>query len=91
MVFAESIFTTPDVFITSKIKPTKDYESDRGNVLHDSHELEKADNILSVKCSRIYQELASQGLGNASRPVIRGLGNSRVKNFTKQFVTCRCI
>ena len=27
--------------------------------------------------------IASQGLGNASRPIIRGLGNSRVKNSTK--------
>ena len=30
VVSAESIFTTPDVFVTSKIKPTKDYDSDRG-------------------------------------------------------------
>ena len=34
----DSIFTTPDVFITSKLKPSKDYESDRGNLLHDSHD-----------------------------------------------------
>ena len=50
----ESIFTTPDVFITSKIKPTKDYESDRGNILHDSHELKKADNTLLDKCLKIF-------------------------------------
>ena len=38
----ESIFVAPDVFITSKIKPSTEYESDRGNILHDSHELEKS-------------------------------------------------
>ena len=34
VVFAESIFTTPDVFVTSKIKPTKDYDS--ANILRKS-------------------------------------------------------
>ena len=75
----ESIFTTPDVFITSKIKPTKDYESDRGNVLHDSHELEKSRQYSIGQMLKDLPGIASQGLGNASRPVIRGLGNSRVK------------
>ena len=75
----ESIFTTPDVFITSKIKPTKDYESDRGNILHDSHELEKSRKYSIGQMLKDLPGIASQGLGNASRPVIRGLGNSRVK------------
>ena len=75
----ESIFTTPDVFITSKIKPTKDYESDRGNILHDSHELEKNRKYSIGQMLKDLPGIASQGLGNASRPVIRGLGNSRVK------------
>ena len=38
----ESIFVAPGVFITSKIKPSTEYESDRGNILYDSHELEKS-------------------------------------------------
>ena len=75
----EPIFTTPDVFITSKIKPTKDYESDRGNILHDSHELEKSRQYSIGQMLKDLPGIASQGLGNASRPVIRGLGNSRVK------------
>ena len=75
----DNIFTTPDVFITSKIKPTKDYESDRGNVLHDSHELEKSRQYSIGQMLKDLPGIASQGLGNASRPVIRGLGNSRVK------------
>ena len=75
----ESIFTTPDVFITSKIKPTKDYESDRGNILHDSHELEKSRQYSIGQMLKDLPGIASQGLGNASRPIIRGLGNSRVK------------
>ncbi len=75
----ESIFTTPDVFITSKIKPTNDYESDRGNILHDSHELEKSRKYSIGQMLKDLPGIASQGLGNASRPVIRGLGNSRVK------------
>ena len=50
----ESIFVAPDVFITSKIKPSTEYESDRGNILHDSHELRKVENTLLVKCLRNY-------------------------------------
>ena len=38
----ESIFVAPDVFITSKIKPTQNFEGDRGNILFESHELEKS-------------------------------------------------
>ena len=79
MVSAESIFTTPDVFVTSKIKPTKDYDSDRGNILHDSHELEKSRKYSIGQMLKDLPGIASQGLGNASRPIIRGLGNSRVK------------
>ena len=75
----ESIFTTPDVFITSKIKPTKDYESDRGNVLHDSHELEKSRKYSIGQMLKDLPGISSIGMGNASRPIIRGLGNSRVK------------
>ena len=75
----ESIFTTPDVFITSKIKPTKDFESDRGSILHDSHELEKSRKYSIGQMLKDLPGIASQGLGNASRPVIRGHGNSRVK------------
>lgn len=37
----ESLFTAPDVFITSKIKPATEFEGDRGNILFDSHNLEK--------------------------------------------------
>ena len=80
VVSAESIFTTPDVFVTSKIKPTKkDYDSDRGNILHDSHELEKSRQYSIGQMLKDLPGIASQGLGNASRPIIRGLGNSRVK------------
>ena len=57
----ESIFTTPDVFITSKIKPTKDYESDRGNVLHDSHELEKSRQYSIGQMLKDLPGIASQG------------------------------
>ena len=37
----ESIFIAPDVFITSKIKPSQDFEGDRGNILFDYHSLDK--------------------------------------------------
>ena len=37
----ETIFIAPNVFITSKIKPTQDFESDRGNILFESHDLEQ--------------------------------------------------
>ena len=36
----ESIFIAPDVFISSKIKPTTEYESDRGNILFEGHDIE---------------------------------------------------
>ena len=44
LVFAdklESIFIVPDVFVTSKIKPTTEYESERGNILFEGHDVEK--------------------------------------------------
>ena len=75
----ESIFVAPDVFITSKIKPSTEYESDRGNILYDSHELEKSRQYSIGQMLKDLPGIASQGLGNASRPIIRGLGNSRVK------------
>ena len=67
------------VFITSKIKPSTEYESDRGNILYDSHELEKSRQYSIGQMLKDLPGIASQGLGNASRPIIRGLGNSRVK------------
>ena len=53
IVFAdklESIFIVPDVFVTSKLKPTTEYESERGNILFEGHDIEKKENILLVKC-----------------------------------------
>ena len=44
VVFAdklESIFIVPDVFVTSKLKPTTEYESERGNILFEGHDVEK--------------------------------------------------
>ena len=46
----ESIFITPDVFITSKIKPTTEYEGERGNILFEGHEIEKKENTQLVIC-----------------------------------------
>ena len=46
----ESIFVAPDVFVTSKIKPTKDFESDRGNILFEGHDIEKKENTRLVIC-----------------------------------------
>ena len=46
----ESIFITPDVFITSKIKPTSEYEGERGNILFEGHEIEKNENTRLVIC-----------------------------------------
>ena len=37
----ESIFIVPDVFVTSKLKPTTEYNSERGNILFDGHDVEK--------------------------------------------------
>ena len=37
----ESIFVAPDVFVTSKIKPTKDFEAERGNILFEGYDIER--------------------------------------------------
>ena len=75
----ESIFIAPDVFITSKIKPSKDYESDRGNILIEAHDIEVKKQYSIGDMLKDLPGLSSQGLGNASRPIIRGMANSRVK------------
>ena len=43
----ESLFTAPDVFVTSKIKPATEFDGDRGNILFDSHDLEKKNPIFN--------------------------------------------
>lgn len=75
----ESIFTAPDVFITSKIKPSKNFESDRGNILFESHDIEVKKQYSIGNMLKDLPGISSQGLGNASRPIIRGMSNSRVK------------
>ncbi len=75
----ETIFTVPDIFITSKIKPSTDYESDRGNLLFETHDIEVRKQYSIGDMLKDLPGLSSQGLGNASRPIIRGMANSRVK------------
>ena len=75
----ETIFTTPGVFITSKIKPSTEYESDRGNILFETHDIEVKRQYSIGNMLKDLPGLSSQGLGNASRPIIRGMSNSRVK------------
>ena len=75
----ETIFTAPDVFITSKIKPTDSYESDRGNILFESHDIEVKKQYSVGSMLKDLPGISSQGLGNATRPIIRGMSNSRVK------------
>ncbi len=75
----ESIFVAPDIFITSKIKPTKNFDSDRGNILFDGHEIEKKRKYSIGDMLKDLPGISSKGLGNASRPIIRGMTNSRVK------------
>ena len=75
----ESIFTAPDIFIASKIKPSKDFESDRGNMLFESHDIEAKRQYSIGSMLKDLPGISSQGLGNASRPIIRGMANSRVK------------
>ena len=82
IVFAdklESIFIVPDVFVTSKIKPTTEYESERGNILFEGHDVEKKRKYSIGDMLRDLPGVSSTGLGNASRPIIRGMANSRVK------------
>ena len=82
VVFAdklESIFIVPDVFVTSKLKPTTEYESERGNILFEGHDVEKRRKYSIGDMLKDLPGISSTGLGNASRPVIRGMSNSRVK------------
>ena len=82
IVFAdklESIFIVPDVFVTSKLKPTTEYESERGNILFEGHDVEKRRKYSIGDMLKDLPGISSTGLGNASRPIIRGMANSRVK------------
>ena len=76
---ADTIFTAPDIFITSKIQPTENFEADRGNILFDGHKMEVKKNYSIGSMLKDLPGISSQGLGNASRPIIRGMSNSRVK------------
>ena len=75
----ESIFIVPDVFITSKLKPTTEYESERGNILFEGHDVETRRKYSIGEMLKDLPGVSSTGLGNASRPIIRGMANSRVK------------
>ena len=75
----ESIFIVPDVFVTSKIKPTTEYESERGNILFEGHDVETKRQYSIGDMLKDLPGVSSTGLGNASRPIIRGMANSRVK------------
>ena len=82
IVFAdklESIFIVPDVFVTSKIKPTTEYDGERGNILFEGHDIEKKRKYSIGDMLKDLPGVSTNGLGNASRPVIRGMKNSRVK------------
>jgi len=82
IVFAdklESIFIVPDVFVTSKLKPTTEYESERGNILFEGHDVEKRRKYSIGDMLKDLPGVSSTGLGSASRPIIRGMSNSRVK------------
>ena len=76
----DSIFVAPDVFISSKIKPSTDFEGDRANIFLDGNDLDKRKNNFSIGgMLKSLPGMSSQGLANASRPLIRGMTNSRVK------------
>ena len=75
----QTLFSAPDVFITSKIKPSTNFEGDRGNVLFESLELEKKRQYSIGGMLNDIPGMSSSSLGNASRPIIRGMSNSRVK------------
>ena len=75
----ESIFIVPDVFITSKLKPSTEYESERGNILFEGHDVETRRKYSIGEMLKDLPGVSSTGLGNASRPIIRGMANSRVK------------
>ena len=53
----ETIFTAPNVFITSKIKPSQDFESDRGNILFESHNIEKNKHFIVNKIGHALHDL----------------------------------
>ena len=75
----ESIFIVPDVFVTSKLKPTTEYESERGNILFEDNDVETRRKYSIGDMLKDLPGVSSTGLGNASRPIIRGMANSRVK------------
>ncbi len=75
----ETIFIAPDIFITSKIKPSMDFESDRGNILFETHDIEARKQYSIGDMLKDLPGLSSQGLGNVTRPIIRGMANSRIK------------
>ena len=75
----ESIFIVPDVFVTSKLKPTTEYESERGNILFEGRDVETRRKYSIGDMLKDLPGVSSTGLGNASRPIIRGMANSRVK------------
>ena len=78
----ESIFIVPDVFVTSKLKPTTEYESERGNILFEGH-VETRRKYSIGDMLKDLPGVSSTGLKNASRPIIRGMANSRVKILQK--------
>ncbi len=75
----DSLFVAPDVFITSKIKPTENFEGDRGNILFDSLDLQKKRQFSVGGMLSDLPGMSSSSLGNASRPIIRGMSNSRLR------------
>ena len=75
----ESIFIVPDVFVTQKLKPTTEYQSERGNILFEGHDVETKRQYSIGDMLKDLPGVSSTGLGNASRPIIRGMTNSRVK------------
>ena len=75
----EPIFSAPDIFVTSKIKPSSDFEGDRGNILFENQEVTKKMQYSIGGMLKDLPGMSSTSLGNASRPIIRGMSNSRVK------------
>ncbi len=75
----ETIFSAPDVFVTSKIKPSENFEGDRGNILFENNEIEKKMQYSIGGMLSDLPGISSTSLGNASRPLIRGMSNSRVR------------
>ena len=75
----ETIFSAPDLFVTSKIKPSSNFDGDRGNILFENDQLEKKGQYSIGGILNDLPGLSSTSLGNASRPLIRGMSNSRVR------------